>query len=60
MEQPKQMSPQLKHYYNNRERVLGYYKNYYELNADKIKAKRRERYKNSKIVKEVVVEPVVE
>ena len=52
---PKIMSAQLKHYYTHKDRILGYYKSYYETNSEAIKAKRRERYRNAKAVKEQAV-----
>ena len=42
METPQ--TPQMKHYYKNKEKVLSYYKSYYEKNKEALKQKRRERY----------------
>jgi hypothetical protein len=51
-----QQSPALKHYYKNKANVLDYYHKYYQLNKEKIKLQRRERYANQKLQKALSAE----
>ena len=44
----KKMSAQMKHYFKNKENLTKYYASYYQKNAERIKAKRRERYASKK------------
>jgi hypothetical protein len=48
-------SPALKHYYKNKANVLDYYHKYYQLNKEKIKLQRRERYAAQKLQKALPV-----
>jgi len=41
---PQPQSAQMKHYYKNKENVLAYYHSYYQLNKERIKQQRRDRY----------------
>ena len=41
---PQPQSSKMKHYYKNKENILSYYHAYYQLNKEKIKQQRRDRY----------------
>jgi hypothetical protein len=52
MEDSISQSAQMKHYYNNKINVLTYYKSYYQDNKEKLKQKRRDRYRTQKALRQ--------
>ena len=56
-------SIKMKHYYKNKDNILAYYKSYYQMNKEKLKRQRRERYarqRNQRIANDFEREQIME